>query len=190
MNNSQPFKRKKLFIQPAFQRKFILWGMAAIVFASVLSAALLYFLLTAVYESQNQSAHIILVESWHRLGVAILLANFVALLVGLVIVAAVVLYRSHKIAGPLYRFCRTFEKVGQGDFSEPLQLRKNDELNEVAEAIENMIQQLNQQRSRQQQLLQSALDIIEKTETQDLDNNQTQASLASVKQLLNQLQEQ
>ncbi len=189
MNNSQSFKRKKLFIQPAFQRKFILWGMAAIVLASVLSAALLYFLLTAVYESQNQSAHIILVESWHRLGLAILLANFVALLVGLIVVATVVLYRSHKIAGPLYRFCRIFEKVGQGDFSEPLQLRKNDELGEVAKAIQNMVQQLAQQRSQQQQLLQSALESIAKIEVQHLDERQIQSSLASVKQLLKQLQQ-
>ncbi len=184
MNNTQTFKRKKLFVQPAFQGRFILWGMVAVLLASVLSASLLYFLLTAFYEAQNQSAHIILTQSWQRLGLAILLANCIALFVGLLLVSFIVLYRSHKIAGPLYRFCRVFEKIGEGDLDEMIQLRKNDELASVADSIQFMIEQLQKQRLERQQLVQAALEQIESNSSGAIDSQ----TIQSVKQILIQLQ--
>jgi len=179
MKKTQQFKRKKLFIQPAFQGRFILWGIVAIILASVLSAVLLYFLLTAFYESQNQSAHILLTESWHRLGMAIIVANCVALLVGVALVSWIVLHRSHKIAGPLYRFCQLFNKIGQGDLSQEVHLREDDELNAVAEALQTMIEQLRTQRERRLALIQSALD--------KACDNATPEALAQIRQVLEEL---
>jgi len=184
MNSQSPFKRKKIFIQPNFQRKFILWVVLVMVLASILSATLLYFLLTSFYASQSQSAHIILLESWQHLGVAIVIGNLFSLLLGSAIVAYIVLHRSHKIAGPLYRFCRTFEQIGSGDLNDVMQLRKNDELSEVSSSIQLMIDGLKQQRQQRQQSLQELLHRLEELQQ---DKQMTEHSLVVIQQAQQQV---
>jgi len=183
MSNTQSFKRKKLFIQPAFQGKFIFWIIIGVILASVVSALLLYFLLTAFFESQSQSAHIVLSESWQHLGLAIVIGNLVALLIGSVIAAIIVLYLSHKIAGPLYRFCRIFEQIGEGRLDDMMQLRKHDELAEVAESIQLMIDKLKQRREQRLQAIKTIQNALEQ-----LENSGTSANnIQQIKQTLNLL---
>ncbi len=170
MNNPHTSQRKRLFVQPAFQGKFIFWIIIVVLIASAVSALLLYFLLTTFFESKSQSAHIILSESWKHLGVAIIIGNLVALLIGSVIAAFIVLYRSHKIAGPLYRFCRTFEQIGEGRLDDLMQLRKHDELSEVAESIQQMIDKLKQRRQQDQKHIQTALDALKHLENKSSDD--------------------
>jgi len=184
MDSQSSLKRKKIFIQPNFQRKFILWVVLVMVLASILSATLLYFLLTSFYASQSQSAHIILLESWQHLGIAIVIGNLFSLLLGSAIVAYIVLHRSHKIAGPLYRFCRTFEQIGAGDLKDVMQLRKNDELSEVSSSIQQMIDGLKQQRQQRQQVLQEILHSL--VELQQ-DEQVTEQSLIIIHQVQQQI---
>lgn len=52
------------------------------------------------------------------------------------------IFLSHKIAGPLYRVERFIKGVARGDLSAKLRLRKGDELQELAEAINDMTDDL------------------------------------------------
>jgi len=183
MSNTQTFKRKKLFIQPAFQGKFIFWIIVVVILASVVSALLLYFLLTTFFESQSQSAHIVLKESWQHLGLAIVIGNLVALLFGSVIAAIIVLYHSHRIAGPLYRFCRIFEQIGEGRLDDMMQLRKHDELAEVAESIQLMIDKLKQQREQRVQAIKTTLNELDQLKK----NGTAIDDIQPIKQMLNAL---
>jgi len=187
MNNAPVFKRKKVFIQPAFQSRFIFWIVVVVILASILSAILLYFLLTSFYASQAQSAHIILAESWQRLGLTIAMGNLIALLLGSVVAAFIVLHRSHKIAGPLYRFCQIFEQIGKGQLKDMMHLRKNDELSEVADSIQNMIDGLKQQRQHRQQTLQTMLNTLEQLEEKELSGENMLSAVQRLKQNINQL---
>ncbi|MFA4842836.1 MAG: methyl-accepting chemotaxis protein [Candidatus Omnitrophota bacterium] len=54
------------------------------------------------------------------------------------LVALLSIFISHKIAGPLYRVERFIKGVARGDLSSKLRLRKGDELQELAEAINDM----------------------------------------------------
>ncbi len=168
MSNIQSFKRKKIFIQPAFQGKFIFWVIVVVILASGVSAALLYFLLTSFFESQSKSAHIILTESWQHLGLAIVIGNLVSLVIGSVVAAIIVLYRSHKVAGPLYRFCRIFEQIGEGRLDDMTQLRKHDELTEVAESIQLMIDKLKQQREHRLQMIKTIQNELEQLDNPEM----------------------
>jgi len=49
---------------------------------------------------------------------------------------------SHRFAGPLYRFRRTFEQVSEGDLSIRVVLRKRDYLKPEAEALDAMVASL------------------------------------------------
>ena len=46
---------------------------------------------------------------------------------------------SHRIAGPLFRFNRTFEAIGKGELPATMRIRKGDYLVEEAEAINRML---------------------------------------------------
>jgi methyl-accepting chemotaxis protein len=46
---------------------------------------------------------------------------------------------SHKIAGPIYRFRLVFRQIAEGNFSDPVQIRKHDYLHEDKDLINEMI---------------------------------------------------
>lgn len=46
---------------------------------------------------------------------------------------------SHRVAGPAYRFCRTFDAMRDGDLSVDVHLRKGDYLTDVADSYNSMI---------------------------------------------------
>jgi len=49
---------------------------------------------------------------------------------------------SHRIAGPYLRLMRTFEQVAQGDFNQRLKFRDYDNLDDVADAFNAMMDEL------------------------------------------------
>ena len=58
------------------------------------------------------------------------------------LVALISIFLSHRVAGPLFRIERFIRSVARGDLSSRLQLRKNDELKDVAGAINDMTDDL------------------------------------------------
>jgi HAMP domain-containing protein len=56
-----------------------------------------------------------------------------------VILAVIVIFISHRIAGPLYRLKMYMEKVENGDYSVKLNFRKNDAIHDVAESFNRMV---------------------------------------------------
>ena len=55
---------------------------------------------------------------------------------------------SHRVAGPLPKIYRLLKDIGQGDFDQKLILRKNDELKELADAINEMTTNLKNREAR------------------------------------------
>jgi methyl-accepting chemotaxis protein len=68
-----------------------------------------------------------------------LLASFV-ISAGAVTLA--VIYLTHKIAGPLYRFEKSMEAVGRGDLTHVVKTRKGDELKDLEISFNDMIKNL------------------------------------------------
>lgn len=63
-----------------------------------------------------------------------------ALITPLVVVISIIL--SHRIAGPVFRIGKYLKSIASGDLSANLHLRKNDELQDLAEAINEMTGEL------------------------------------------------
>ena len=53
-----------------------------------------------------------------------------------------VLYLSHRIAGPLYKFEKITNEIGNGNLNISVQLRQKDELLPLKKAFENMVENL------------------------------------------------
>jgi len=56
-----------------------------------------------------------------------------------VLLAVIVIFISHRIAGPLYRLKMYMEKVENGDYSVKLKFRKNDSIHDVADSFNRMV---------------------------------------------------
>ncbi|MCK4941329.1 HAMP domain-containing protein, partial [candidate division WOR-3 bacterium] len=61
-----------------------------------------------------------------------------------VILAIIVIFISHRIAGPLYRLKMFMEKVENGDYSVKLNFRSNDAIHDVADSFNRMVQGIRQ----------------------------------------------
>jgi len=57
-----------------------------------------------------------------------------------VLLAIIVVFISHHIAGPLYRLKMYMEKVENGDYSVKLKFRKNDSIHDVADSFNRMVE--------------------------------------------------
>ncbi len=123
-----------------------------IILFGLCSAFIIYFLISGDLESQAQSAHININNVWNRLVLSILIGNIVASVVAGLTATIVVLYISHKIAGPLYRFETLCREVGQGNLDTVTHLRADDQLQELAEAFSFMVRKLRSQRDERVKL--------------------------------------
>lgn len=146
MNNSAASKRRNVFIKKAFQTRFMLGAVALVLLASLCSALLIYWMTGGDLESQSQSAHASIVTAWEHLGISILLGNVVAVAVAGAAGVRSVLYASHKIAGPLYRFESLCNDIAAGKLQTVTQLREGDQLQELSVAFANMVTKLRSQR--------------------------------------------
>lgn len=82
-------------------------------------------------------------------------------LVGLIVIAVIGLFVSHRMAGPIYRLEKVAEQIGDGDLSFKVRLRKGDEFQELADAIDTMVRKL---RERVSIIKEVASDLIKKQE--------------------------
>ena len=130
----QNFKRKHV-IAKGFQARFVvvqlLWVTGAlVVFAATLLGPLIYTLLTAGPSVATAVAdQFLLLHSTLWPVLAALLA----------MLAAVFVYMSHRVAGPLYRFRMAYKDIGDGRLDITVKTRPTDYLKEEEDALNAMI---------------------------------------------------
>ena len=141
MNESKKMRRS-YFIKKAFQMKVIGQFVLLLIIGSVISGILLYFLASSELQANLRGAHMTIRNTWDILLPSILITQIsIVVLISLATVY-VVLFLSHKIAGPMYKFEKVAEEIGKGNFTVNTNLRKKDELLPLQKAFQNMIENL------------------------------------------------
>jgi len=179
--HSNPAKKRKIIlINKSFQMKFIASVLATIILFALCSAGLLYWLISGDLESQSQAAHFNINNAWERLGISILIGNVVAAIIAGIMAIYVVLYISHKIVGPLYRFETICKKVAEGDLNTITRLRPNDQLQELADSFSSMVDKLRDKKVEKDTLTLELNSHIEKLKQEV---NYTEEQLISIKKI-------
>jgi methyl-accepting chemotaxis protein len=160
MSTTAP-KRRNVFIKKAFQARFIGGVFLLMLLSGLCSALLIYWMTGGDLQAQSESAHINIANAWARLGLSLLIGNIVAILIAGTLSVFVVMYASHKIAGPLYRFEKLCEQVGNGELDIITTIREKDQLHDLATAFLEMVNKLRARKSRQQESITSILNQIE-----------------------------
>ena len=147
MSGSQS-KRGIVFIKKRFQLRFIVSVLATLVLFGLVSAALVYGLLGSDLGAGSRSAHATIDSLAARMGTIVLLGNLAAALVAGATAAIVVMYTSHRIAGPLYRFETLCTQVGEGNLDARTELRDADQLKDLSVAFGAMLERLRTARAQ------------------------------------------
>ena len=130
--------RKILFIEKAFQIRFMLKVIAVIVLGTALTGGFLYLFGNYQISRMYNQAHYNFQESWEVFRSAVLFASFLSMSLVAVLAVFFTIYDSHKIGGPLYRFRMNLEQIGSGDLTLNTKLRDGDELRPFVESMNNM----------------------------------------------------
>ena len=127
-------RRKIILISRKFQimqiMKFILLYFELMIVLGVV----LYSLLMNHLENSGLGEQVVTTVMGNLLPFLVLLlaATFV---LSSIVIAIYVLYSSHKIAGPLYRFRTALEQMRDGNLNPMMELRENDELKSISETM-------------------------------------------------------
>lgn len=136
----EPLPRKQYLVDRGYQLRFVR-QLLALLCAIVVGSSLLTTALVGLSLNQPEggtSAPFIAAV------VAVTITLGIQLLIGSVIVWVVGIRQSHQVVGPMARIKHVLEAIGSGDFSQRLTLRKGDVLQELAAAINQMAERLQQ----------------------------------------------
>src|SRR3989338_2106674 len=131
-------QRRNYYIKRPFQRSFILQFCSLIIFACILFGAFLYVYSTRALTTVFIDSRLRVMSTSDFLMPALGLSALLVTAIATVIAAARLLIFSHKIAGPLYRFEKSGETIGAGNLNLRVRLRSQDELQDLAHAMDEM----------------------------------------------------
>jgi methyl-accepting chemotaxis protein len=187
--SNNPNIRRTVFIKKAFQGRFILNMFLLILLSGLCSAALIYWMTGGDLQAQSQTAHENIKTALDNLGFSIIIANLAALLIAGIITIAMVLYASHKIAGPLYRFEKICEQIGDGNLDTVTSLRESDQLQDMGKAFADMTDKLRKRKAQRLELIAEATDRLERLHQEQALNPAQSEHVAQLRRLLAQLPE-
>jgi len=125
--------RRRTYYVHEYQRSFISHFCLA-TFGAMVATSLVLLILFSLLDRLNQQTSLQLL-----IGV-----NCVVLLALLLLTAVLALRLSHRVGGPLYRLEKVMGEVAQGNLNQNVRLREDDELQTLAQAINQACQALSQ----------------------------------------------
>lgn len=138
MKENAQFKRRNVFIKKRFQTDFAVRFLVLIIIESILAIGLFVYLSRDTVITGYSGTELIIADTGEYFLPTLVLTNLIV--IGLTAVAgfAVMVYLSHKIAGPFYRFERSLEELGDGDLTHRFSLREGDQMDIIADRINEM----------------------------------------------------
>lgn len=144
MSRTADFKnqRRNYFIKKGFQAKFILKFCLLIISACVVMGGLVYILSTKTATTSFENLRLVVKSTSDFILPTLILSSLIAIIFISLATIAVVLFISHRIAGPLYRLERSLVEIGKGNLAVDVRLRKTDEIKALAASVNNMLRNL------------------------------------------------
>lgn len=135
-------KRRNYFIKKRFQARFILKFCFLIILTCLLMASLIYFLSTRTMTASFDNLRLVAKSTSDFILPALALSSLIAIILISLGCVFIVLFISHRIAGPLYRFEKSVEQIASGDLTVNTRLREKDEIKVLAETLNEVISKL------------------------------------------------
>jgi len=132
-------RRHIYFIEKSFQAKFIMKFCGLIALGGILTIGLLYLWATGATTVSIVNSRVVVTTAANFILPLLIQTVIIVTIIVAIAAVAVTLFVSHKIAGPLYRFKRIMEALGEGDFLNQVKIRSSDQFQDLARIFDNMI---------------------------------------------------
>ncbi len=135
---TQTFKRRQFIVDPAFQLQFTTWLFGAVLAVAITSS----LIATGILWSNLYQPGAPHQATFTAAAIAVSTTLLIELLLAIPIIFYVGIRQTHRIVGPINRMKRMIDGIGSGDFSQRITLREGDVLTDLAGALNQMAQHL------------------------------------------------
>lgn len=135
-------RRRKYFINKEFQTRFILRFCIFVMLTAVVMIGLVYILSTKTTTTSFENLRLIVKRTSDFILPTLILSGLIASILISAACIIIILFISHRIAGPLYRLEKSLNEIGKGNLAVDVRLRKSDEMKALASSVNNMIRNL------------------------------------------------
>lgn len=132
-------KRRDYFVKKEFQFRFILKFCLLLFIGVVISTVLLFLFSQDTLTSSFEQSRLVVKKTGLAILPSVVYTNLITL--GLITLASIMvtLFVSHKIAGPMFRFEEELKRIGEGDLTNKVMIRKKDQITDMAVSLNDMI---------------------------------------------------
>jgi len=139
------YKRRRYIVRKELQLKYVGLILTVVLLSAVVAGYTIYYNSWALLGDKLASVY-----PQGRLAQIFRTVN-IRLVVNLIFVSmfcvGIGILTSHKIAGPVFRMVRFLNNVAEGDYTKRVHLRKGDQLQDLAEAINKVVDKLEGKKS-------------------------------------------
>lgn len=125
-------RRKNYFIKKEFQVKFILKFCILVVIAALISAFVIYYFSSQSVSTVFENSRLTIKPGTEFILPGLILSSLISIAIVGVATVFIVLFVSHRIAGPLYKLENSLERMASGDLSFDIHFRNKDEIARLA----------------------------------------------------------
>lgn len=168
MNEVPKYRRKHYFIKKDYQTKFILKFCLLVLAGLIISTIILLLFSYGTVTTYFEHGRLIVKKTAVAIMPAVFLTNSITLIIIIVATILVVLFVSHKIAGPMFRFEREIHRIGQGDLTVQIFLRKDDQIKKMADNLNAMTGTLQSKLIDIRSMVENLLNMAEKKSESDV----------------------
>jgi len=143
MNTNIRQRRRIHIVKMKFQRDFILKFCAIIIISALIIAGIVYALSMSSTTAVFENSRLILKSTADFMVPLLILSCLVAIITMGTLTIIFTLVISHRIAGPLYRLEKDIAEVNNGNLNMEIRVRKDDELQDLAKSLNQMLKLIN-----------------------------------------------
>ncbi len=135
-------RRRNYFINKGFQTEFILKFCGLVVLGAVVFGIILYVFSSRTLTTSFENSRLVVKSTASYLFPGLLFGGLVVAALTATAASMVVLLMTHRVAGPIYRFEKHAERIGAGEISSELKIRRKDQFQNLVSAFNKMTQDL------------------------------------------------
>lgn len=142
MANKPPFRRRNYFINKKFQTDFSIKFLVIIVIEAIMALGLFLYLSKGTLTTGYIGSELKISRTYDFFLPMLLLSNIIIVGITGIIGIAVLIFMSHRIAGPMFRFEKVLDEISKGDLTYKFKLRQGDQFKELEKRINELTDML------------------------------------------------
>jgi len=132
------YKRRNYFIDKAFQSEFILKFCGLVILGSALFGIILYMFSKNALTTSFENSRLVIKSTADYIFPGLLFGGLLVAVLTAVTAGLVVMFMTHRIAGPMYRFEKHINEIGSGKLYSDLKIRQKDQFQNMAGVLNKM----------------------------------------------------